>query len=107
MVETLFERVRAWIHEATAPDSEQPQEVDTAYLMSDGVAYRYISVIDGGVVRCNLCGKVDDIESMPAMFEHVGEHDGQGAAEVDPTEVEPGVREWEVKVGEEGEPAKI
>jgi hypothetical protein len=68
------------------PDTEQ-QRVDADYLASETVQYEWITVkADAGRVRCDICGRLMDIQKMPDLMEHVGSHNEQGAAEVDPTQ---------------------
>lgn len=109
----IFSSIRQWLHEYTAPDdSNSVADIDKEYLKSDNVAYRYLTIKDSDIVRCDICGKQTDIESMPDMFDHVGSHDGQGAAEVDPIEIPPrhdleNVEPWEVQISDDSEPAQI
>jgi hypothetical protein len=64
---------------------DQQQSVDTDYLRSEA-NYKWIEVPDEGEARCNVCGKLFAVSEMPKVIRHVAEHDGQGAAEIDPTE---------------------
>jgi len=75
----VIDSVRAWL------SSDHQQSVDTDYLRNE-TDYRWIEVPDEGQARCNVCGKLLPVSEMPKMMRHVASHDGQGAAEFDPTE---------------------
>jgi len=84
--QTIFGRLRSWLHEYTAPEDDGIGDIDIEHLQSESVSYRYMTIRDDGAVRCDLCGNLEQLKNMPEMFEHVATHDGQGQAKVDPTE---------------------
>jgi len=85
MAETTLERIRAWIHELTQPETED-YTVDRDWLIE--LNFRYITTKEcddrDDVARCDLCGQQFPLQEMPEVIEHVAGHDEQGAARVDP-----------------------
>ena len=83
-LDTIWHRLESWWHD----DDDQPPNVDLDYLKSPAFEYQWMTVHDEAeLIRCNICGRLMDLDKTPAMVEHVGTHNEHGAAEVDPTEV--------------------
>lgn len=85
---TWLSAVREWIQEWISSE-DGVDGVDTEYLLSDEVSFRYLTVgsdSDSDWVRCNLCRQRFALARMPDAIEHVALHDEQGAAEIDPFE---------------------
>lgn len=76
------EIVKSWL----TVDTDTADRVDQEFLSSETVQYEWITVqAEQERVRCDICGRLMDIQKMPELMAHVGSHNEQGAAEVDPT----------------------
>jgi len=85
MTETLFKRVRQWLHDLTAPADDTP-DVDIEYITA-GMEYKHLTTdLGDGLVRCDLCGMLFDAEEFPDVFDHLDSHDSQGDACINPFE---------------------
>jgi len=98
-VTTLAERFRRWLHDLTAPGDREP-ELDVEYLISQSFDRMHMTTIGTANdpdsdprVRCDLCGRLFEIEAIEDAIEHVADHDGQGQADIDPFEPAP-VKAW-------------
>jgi hypothetical protein len=80
-------RFKAFLNWLIPPEDEKPDaRVDTGFLLEHADRYKFMSVVDESapVGRCDLCGRLFELEQFPQLVDHVASHDGQGAAEINP-----------------------
>ena len=80
-------RFEAFLNWLIPPEDEQPDDrVDTDFLLEHADRYKFMTVVDESppVGRCDLCGRLFELEQFPQLVDHVAGHDGQGAAEINP-----------------------
>jgi len=79
-------RLNAFLNWLIPPEEDDTPSVDADFLLGYPDRYKYMSVQEGEVrwCRCDLCGRLFELEHFPDLVEHVAEHDSQGAAEIDP-----------------------
>jgi len=95
MTETLFKRVRQWLHDITAPADDTP-DVDIEYITA-GMEYKHLTTdLGDGLVRCDLCGMLFDAEEFPDVFDHLDSHpfeQKEVVARMDYSDIEGGIDE--------------
>jgi len=81
-------RLQSFFNWLLPPERDDTTGVDTEYLLERQEQYQHISVTDADPerCRCDLCGRLFDLEDFPDLVAHVAGHDEQGAAEIDPFE---------------------
>jgi len=81
-------RIRSFLSSYLSPEEDDTPTVDTAYVVEQQERYQHMSATDAetGWCRCELCGRLYDLEEFPDLVEHVAGHNEQGAAEIDPFE---------------------
>lgn len=86
-VSEIIDSIKSWFESSAEPG------VDTEYLRSEDFTPKHIRILDDGPARCQICGKLEAVQRMPQMIEHIACHDDQGSAELDPTETQEVVAE--------------
>ena len=105
-------RLQSFFTWLLASESDDTDRVDTEYLLDRQEQYQHISVTDAPAerCRCDLCGRLFDLEEFPDLVAHVAGHDQDGAAEINPFErgqVEATADYAFIEVAEDLEPEEV
>jgi hypothetical protein len=79
-------RLKAVLDWLVPDDEPDVDDVDTEFLLSNPQRYKYMTITDTEPprCRCDLCGAQYPLGDFDELVEHVADHDGHGAAEIDP-----------------------
>jgi len=86
--ESIFGTIQRKVRELFE-SSDDLDDFDMEYLMSEKINYNYLTFDeneDSQWVRCNLCGKLFELNRMDKAVQHVGDHSNHGDIEIDPFE---------------------